>query len=118
MFQKVKFNVSVNKLELKTLVLFLRGLTLKSKKKTKDNQFPITVHAEQITNLFLNIGEPHRINKTSTKAKTGGKIAQGTREKREKNCPLRNVLFISTRWKGADGLINQKFYGQESLNGK
>lgn len=92
---------------------------IKKEKETKDNQFPIIVHAEQITNLFLNIVEPHRINKTSTKAKTGGKIAQGTKGKKgKKNCPVRNVLFISTRWKGADGLINQKFYGQESLNGK
>lgn len=57
---------------------------IKKEKETKDNQFPIIVHAEQITNLFLNIGEPHRINKTSTKAKTGGKIAQGTKGKKGK----------------------------------
>lgn len=74
------------------MILIKKERFCKCEKETKDNQFPITVHAEQITNLFLNIGEPHRINKTSTKAKTGGKIAQGTKEKKKKLSSKKRAL--------------------------
>lgn len=56
------------------------------------------------------------INKTPTKAKTGGKIESGEKQ-RKKNVNQQRALHYYGM-ETPDELINQKFYGQESLNGK